>query len=99
MEIELATILFVGLYGIGVVTLYKVIQLGGKIDDVKKSSGYQPSITFWKFLLQIFFGGSALVILDVASKYVTQLQSVNSPIAVVILIAVLNAISNYLKNR
>ncbi|MBN2202704.1 MAG: hypothetical protein JW700_00760 [Candidatus Aenigmarchaeota archaeon] len=100
MEITLTTILFLGLYGIGLLTLYKVMRLGCKIDDVKKSNGtYQPSVTLWKFLLQILFGGSSLVILDVASNYVTQLQNLNSPITVVILIAILNAVSNYIKNR
>lgn len=95
---DLVTLMFLGLYALCLVILYKIIRLGGKIDSVK-SGGYDPAVTVWKFFLQLLFGGSSLVLLDFAGNYLTQLQQLNTPISVIVIIAILNALVNFIKHR
>jgi len=91
-------LIFVGLYGFLFVVFFKLMTIEKKISSVGKGTQYEPLITVWKFLKQLIFGGASFVTLEVLSTFITPLQQWKS-VGIVILVAALNAISNYIKYR
>ena len=91
-------LLFLGLYGLLIMLLYKIFTIEKKITAVRREVEYSPVITVWKFFKQLAFGGASFVLIDLATNFSAAIQEWK-PIGIIFLIAFLNAINNYLKYR
>jgi hypothetical protein len=97
MEFEMLMV-FAGVYGLLVVLIYKTFKIEGKIKDTTVSEKYNPALTLWKFAKQLIFGGTSYVLVETISKYLISLQNIDS-FLIIALIAVFNAVTNYIKFR
>ena len=95
---EILTIMLLGLYGFLIIVLFKIFSIERKIGSMGKKSEYDATITVWKFFKQLIFGGASFIVLETLSNFLTALQQWKS-VGIIFLIAVLNAINNYIKNR
>ena len=93
----LTLVVFMGLYGMVGLLLYRLYMLDKKIDKVVKNVKFEPSITVWKFFKQILFGVSSYILVEFIGIYLTSLQNWEAPI-IVLFIALFNVISNVLKH-
>ena len=78
--------------------LYKIFSIEKKITAVRENAEYSPVITLWKFFKQLIFGGASFVLIDLATNFSAIIQEWK-PVGIIFLIALLNAINNYLKYR
>lgn len=94
-------LLFVGLYGFLVILFYKILRIEQKVGAVGMRVGYyEPAITLWKFIQQLIFGFVSFLIVEfVVARYFIDIQVELKMIGMIFLIAILNALFNYLKHR
>jgi len=90
--------LFLGIYGLLIIALYKIFRIEAKISSEGKKLDYNPAITLWKFITQVIFGGVSLAALELVTNFSTAFQQWK-PIGIIFLIALFTAINNYLKYR
>ena len=90
--------LFLGMYGLLLISLYKIFRIEAKIGSEGKKVEYNPAITIWKFITQVIFGGVSLTALELITNFSTVLQQWKS-VGIIFLIAFLTALNNYIKYR
>ena len=92
------TLMVLGLYGLLAVLFYKVVKIEQKISSAAKKVEYSPMITLWKFFKQLIFGGISFAILELTTNFSVMFQQWK-PVGMIFLIALFNAITNYIKYR
>lgn len=97
MEYE-TMLVFAGVYIMLIVLVYKTFRIENKIKSSSATEKYNPALTLWKFAKQLIFGGTSYVLVESVSRYLVSLQNIDSFI-IIALIAVFNAVNNYLKFR